>query len=234
MARGTGLVIVLEGFYTVVFSALIAAQNLDIESREARVVSQEQKVEGAFREYTALKDDIYSKLEREFQGDMERWNASLSKDDLSIKFFMDERSPKVMFKPGDGRQTDYYDDLIRDFCPRYYAVVRPMVESSLITEIKVEGHTSSEWKGGSDESTSYYSNLELSQSRAKNVMESCLRSIESTAGSDYIPFRKKTTANGVAFSKVIVGPDGRENANASRRVEFKIVTSFDDNLKRLQ
>jgi len=233
MARGTGLVIMLEGFYTVVFSALIVAQNVDIENREVLVKKQEQKVEGAFKEYTALKDDIYNKLEREFQSDMVRWNASLSKDDLSIKFFMDESAPKVMFKPGGGRQTEYYDDLIRDFCPRYYTVVRPMVESSLITEIKVEGHTSSEWMGGSNESASYYANLELSQSRAKNVMESCLRSIELTAGSDYIPFRKKTTANGVAFSKIIVRPDGSENANASRRVEFKIVTSFDDNIKKL-
>lgn len=233
MSKGSNLVIVLEGFYTVVFSALIAAQNIDIESREAQVATQEAKVEGAFREYTALKDDIYNKLEKEFQYDMPRWNASLSKDDLSIRFFMDDSSPKVMFKPGEGRQTEYYDELIRDFCPRYYSVVRPLVESSLITEIKVEGHTSSEWRSDADESTSYFANLELSQSRAKNVMESCLRSIEAIASQDYVPFRRKTTATGVAFSKLITTPEGRENANASRRVEFKIVTSFDDNLKRL-
>ena len=65
-------------------------------------------------------------------------------------------------------------------------------------------------------------------------MESCLRSIETNAGDSYIMFRSKTTANGVAFSKRILGADGNENAVASRRVEFKIVTSFDDNLKRLQ
>lgn len=233
MARGSNLVIVLEGFYTVVFSALIVAQNVEMEGREAKVVSQEQRVEGAFREYTALKEDIYKKLSEEFQNDLGRWNASLSKDDLSIKFFMDERSPKVMFKPGESRQTEYYDELIRDFCPRYHAVISPMIQSSLITEIKVEGHTSSEWNRGADENEAYYANLELSQGRAKNVMESCLRSIEAGVGSTYVPFRQKTTANGVAFSKLILSPDGKENANASRRVEFKIVTSFDDNLKRL-
>jgi flagellar motor protein MotB len=233
MARGSSLVIMLEGFYTIVFSAIIAAQNVDIESREAKVASQEQRIEGAFKEYTALKEDIYKKLAEEFQHDMPRWNASLAKDDLSIKFFIDDKSPKVMFKPGDSKQTEYYDELIRDFCPRYYDVVRPLVESTLITEIKVEGHTSSEWRGNSSESESYYANLELSQARAKNVMESCLRSIESLKGDAYKPFRQKTTANGVAFSKVIVDDNGRENSNASRRVEFKIVTSFDDNLRKL-
>ena len=181
-----------------------------------------------------MKEKIYTDLVNEFENDLGKWNAVLSKDDLSIKFFIDDKSPKVMFKPGSGRQSEHYDELIHDFCPRYYAVISPIINSTLITEIKVEGHTSSEWSGLHSESESYFENLTLSQSRAKNVMESCLRSIETNAGDSYIMFRSKTTANGVAFSKRILGADGNENAVASRRVEFKIVTSFDDNLKRLQ
>jgi flagellar motor protein MotB len=81
---------------------------------------------------------------------------------------------------------------------------------------------------------SYYLNLGLSQDRAKNVMESCLRSIEASQGNEHIPFRKKMTASGVAFSKIILDSSGYENAGASRRVEFKIITSFDDNLKSIK
>jgi len=227
MSKGNSLVIVLEGFYTIVFSAIIVAQSAEIESRE-------QEIEESFQEYSDMKGKIYQDLLNEFQNDVSRWNAVLSKEDLSIKFFMDENSPKVMFKPGDGHQTDYYDDLIQDFCPRYYSVINPMIDSSLITEIKVEGHTSSEWTGGGKEGESYYLNLGLSQDRAKNVMESCLRSIEARIGSEYIPFRKKMTASGVAFSKIILDSSGFENAGASRRVEFKIITSFDDNLKSIK
>lgn len=226
MARGSGLVIVLEGFYTVVFSAIILAQNNSI-------VAREEKVESAFKAYSDMKEKIYDDLNSEFSQDMGRWNATLDKNDLSIKFFMDDSAPRVMFKPGSGHQTEYYDELIADFCPRYYKVLRPVVESSLVTEIKVEGHTSSEWRAGSSESESYYSNLSLSQERAKNVMVTCLKSIEAADPDKFIPFRKKTTANGVAFSKVITDESGHERAGASRRVEFKIVTSFDDNIGKV-
>jgi len=227
MSKGNSLVIVLEGFYTIVFSAIIVAQNAEIESKK-------QEIEESFQEYSDMKGKIYEDLLNEFQHDVSRWNAVLSKEDLSIKFFMDENSPKVMFKPGVGHQTDYYDELIQDFCPRYYSVINPMIDSSLITEIKVEGHTSSEWTGGGKEGEAYYLNLGLSQDRAKNVMESCLRSIEAGIGNEYIPFRKKMTASGVAFSKIILDSSGYENAGASRRVEFKIITSFDDNLKSIK
>lgn len=233
MARGSGLVIVLEAFYTVVFSALIVAQNKNIEAREESLMGKEEKIDQAFAEYSDMKQQIFQKLEEEFKHDLSRWNATLDKNDLSIRFFLDESSPKVMFKPGSERPTAYYNELIQDFCPRYYRIIRPSVESSLITEIKVEGHTSSEWKGQMRESDVYFANLSLSQERAKNVMMSCLRAIEAQE-SDYLPFRKKTTANGVAYSKVLQAADGRENANASRRVEFKVVTSFDDNLDKLQ
>lgn len=226
MARGSGLVIVLEGFYTVVFSAIILTQNNSIVAREAQV-------ESAFKSYSDMKDKIYDDLSAEFSQDMGRWNATLDKNDLSIKFFMDDSAPRVMFKPGSGHQTEYYDELISDFCPRYYKVLRPVVESSLVTEIKVEGHTSSEWRAGASESESYYSNLSLSQDRAKNVMVTCLKSIEAADPVNFIPFRKKTTANGVAFSKVITDESGHERAGASRRVEFKIVTSFDDNIGKV-
>jgi flagellar motor protein MotB len=226
MARGSSLVIVLEGFYTVVFSAIILAQNNSIAAREERV-------ESAFKSYSDMKEKIYDDLSAEFSQDMGRWNATLDKNDLSIKFFMDESAPRVMFKPGNGRQTEYYDELIADFCPRYYRVIRPIVESSLVTAITVEGHTSSEWRSGASESESYYANLSLSQERAKNVMVTCLKSIEEVDPVKFVPFRKKITANGAAFSKVITDGSGQERAGASRRVEFKIVTSFDDNIEKV-
>lgn len=226
MSRGSSLVIVLEGFYTIVFSAIILAQSNSIAAREERV-------ESAFKAYSDLKERVYSDLNTEFSQDMERWNATLDKDDLSIKFFMDDDSPRVMFKPGSGVQTEYYNELIADFCPRYYKVIRPIVESSLVTEIKVEGHTSSEWNSRALESESYYANLSLSQERAKNVMVTCLKSIEEADPSNFIPFRKKITAVGAAFSKVITDELGQERSGASRRVEFKLVTSFDDNIGKM-
>lgn len=233
MGRGSRLVIVLEGFYTIVFSAIIMTQNNSIAEREIIMENKEAKIEGAFKSYSEMKEKIYTDLGEEFKHDMHRWNASLDRNDLSIKFFMDDKSPRVMFAPGSGVQTDYYDDLISDFCPRYYRVLRPVIESSLVTEIKVEGHTSSEWTPGSTESESYYANLALSQERAKNVMITCLKSIEDHDPNRFVPFRRKITASGVAFSKVITDENGAEMSGASRRVEFKVVTSFDDNIDKV-
>ena len=65
MSRGSSLVIVPEGFYTIVFSAIILAQSNSIAVREERV-------ESAFKAYSDLKERVYSDLNTEFSQDMER------------------------------------------------------------------------------------------------------------------------------------------------------------------
>lgn len=234
MASGNSMVFMLESFYTIIFSAIIIAQSASFSNREKVVEQKEKEIIDSFDSYSSLKQNLYSDLKTEFEDDLHRWNALIDKDNLSVQFFFDEKeSPHVMFFPGSGKQTEYYDDLIKDFCPRYYKVLKKRINSSLIAEIKIEGHTSSEWINHISESEAYYNNLSLSQERSKNVMISCLRSIESLGDSNFLTFRKKMTANGASSSKIITNEAGQENTSASRRVEFKIVTSFDQNIENL-
>ena len=233
MASGK-LVAALEGFYSVLFTAVFVLSSENVNKQMEALDTKEEGINNAFSDYENVRTGIYTDLQTEFVLDLNRWNAEIDKDDLSVRFFIDEKeSPKVMFLSGSPTLSEYYTELIRDFCPRYYSVLKKRISSSLITEIKIEGHTSSEWLKNSTDSESYFANLSLSQERAKNVMMICLASIEPLNDPLFVPFRKKATANGVAFSKPILNADLNENAGASRRVEFKVVTSFDDQISKI-
>ena len=83
----------------------------------------------------------------------------------------------------------------------------------LLQKFIIEGHT--------DTQGDYLYNLELSQKRALSVATFCLdenKKVLSTA--KITKLRKIVTANGKSFSNPILDKDGKEDQNASRRVEF--------------
>ena len=99
-----------------------------------------------------------------------------------------------------------------------------------IEEIRIEGHTSSEWNKNDDNLQAYFKNMSLSQARAKSVLEYCmlLNSMD-----DYRDFLiEKATANGLSYSHRII-EDGKENYNKSRRVEFKIKTTAEAHMDEI-
>jgi outer membrane protein OmpA-like peptidoglycan-associated protein len=108
-----------------------------------------------------------------------------------------------------------------------------------LEEVRIEGHTSSEWgsKINISEMISFKKNLKLSQCRARRVVEYCL-GLEPITGDD--PEKKELykarekwafhnlTANGLAFSHPVRLNDFQEDKEASRRVEFKLITNTRD------
>ena len=102
------------------------------------------------------------------------------------------------------------------FCRCYYKayVSRLLLRdtySDYLGEIIIEGHTDS--KG------SYESNLKLSQNRALQVALYCLK-MPSLTPSQKQQLQKILTAKGRSYADLIY-VDGVEDAEASRRVEFK-------------
>lgn len=106
-----------------------------------------------------------------------------------------------------------------------------------LEELRVEGHTSSEYKGNKG-MESFQFNMQLSQDRARNVVNYCL-GLEPIKGADpqkeeLYKAREKwafhnLTANGLSFAKLIRNPQNyKENKTASRRVEFKLITNTRD------
>ena len=99
-----------------------------------------------------------------------------------------------------------------------------------IEEVRIEGHTSSEYLGSSV-SEAYIRNMKLSQDRTRNVLKYVL---DITTGNNQKNWLKQNlTSNGLSSSKLILNRDGSENKVASRRVEFRVKTNAEQSLNKI-
>ena len=74
-------------------------------------------------------------------------------------------------------------------------------------------------------------NMELSQARTRAVLEYALQLPALGPTKNWTI--KQTTANGLSSSRIILGPDGKEDAELSRRVEFRVRTNVKEQIVRV-
>ena len=117
----------------------------------------------------------------------------------------------VFFETGSSEIRQEGKDLLDRFIPVYLDVLLRDQYSDYLGEIIIEGHTDS--KG------SYESNLKLSQNRALQVALYCLK-MPTLTGEQKAQLQKILTAKGRSYADLIY-VNGVEDADASRRVEFK-------------
>ena len=168
-------------------------------------------------------DKIYLVLKDEFDDDFERWEADLLRD-LTIRF----RNPDILFPAGSYEIPERGREILSSFFPRY--MDRISVFDDDIREIRIEGHTSSEYIGAQSEREAYLKNMELSQSRTRAVLNHILGLPEANT---YISWaRARILANGLSSSKLLNGKGklvdelgGEEDKDLSRRVEFRLLTT---------
>ena len=95
-----------------------------------------------------------------------------------------------------------------------------------ISEIRIEGHTSSEWEGQTAGDEKYINNAELSQKRSYQVLNYVylLPAIE--------PHRKWLrplfSAAGLSYSQPVLDKSGKVDEERSRRVEFHAKTRAEE------
>ena len=173
-------------------------------------------------------DKIYRELKDEFAGDFARWQAQLD-ENLTFRF----SDPRVLFAKSSDEITPRFREILSDFFPRYMNRIFPYhLGQSEVREIRIEGHTSSEWEGEADEKKAYLNNMELSQNRTRAILEYVLYLPEAE---EYDPWaRSLITANGLSSSRP-VDEFGRltynisvEDETLSRRVEFRLLVSSCD------
>lgn len=158
---------------------------------------------------------IYQTLEAEFSDDFIRWDVELL-EDLTIRF----HNPEVLFLVGSDEIRPYFRDILSNFFPRYMKEIDQFQGD--IREIRIEGHTSSEY-GEEPLERAYFLNMELSQSRTREILRYALELPE--AGNYASWARPLITANGLSSSKLRTLPDGQEDKVRSRRVDFRLVAS---------
>ncbi len=197
--------------------------------QEAPAVEQEELPLAQTPEFKGL----YEALTEEFKDDFEPWNAELTKDDLMFRF----NDPATLFEKGSDQVKPEFAKILDDFFPRYLKVLSQYKDN--IQEVRVEGHTSSEYSLAKNDDERYQFNKILSQKRADAVRDTSVQNVVFEKGSSELKPEVAQTINdpeingawidekvqsyGMAYDNLILNPDGTENKVSSRRVDFKIV-----------
>lgn len=163
-------------------------------------------------------EEIYQLLQQEFGGDFQKWDVELL-EDLTIRF----RNPEVLFQSGEDEIRPHFDRILRDFFPRYMNVVQSREHRDDIREVRIEGHTSSEWADARDERDAYFRNMDLSQRRTREILRFVLSLPEADGYASWA--RSRITANGLSSSRLIRNETGEEDRIRSRRVEFRLLAT---------
>lgn len=163
-------------------------------------------------------ENMYRVLATEFGQDFEDWDVELLKD-LTIRF----RNPEILFAQGRDTVSPRFREILENFFPRYVKILRSPKFLRQVREVRIEGHTSSEWNGSSSPRNAYFKNMELSQDRTRAILHLVLELDISDEDSNWL--RPLITANGLSSSKLILDRNNNEDRRRSRRVEFRLMTS---------
>jgi len=176
--------------------------------------------------YFEARKAIAEALESAFGDQLERWDARLDSSTLSIDF----GAPEINFAPGAKDLNVRYRDILKDFFPRYLEAIAP--HKSLIDEVRIEGHASSDWASDSNETDAWFENMALSQQRTQAVLRFVYSLPLVEPFRDWV--RERVVAVGMSSARLVRNDDGSENVERSRRVSFRLITNGDDHLAKIQ
>lgn len=175
--------------------------------------------------YKALQVELYNDLYAEFESDLKAWGAEIDSS-LTIRFY----EPDVLFDKGQSDIQPKFKEILANFFPRYVNVLRGSAYINHIEEIRIEGHTSIEGQSGMNEEQSYFYNMQLSQDRTRSVLRFCLNRLALDVS---IWTRERTTANGLSSVKPIADNTTEAGRTLNRRVEFKIKTDAEKQIREM-
>jgi outer membrane protein OmpA-like peptidoglycan-associated protein len=177
--------------------------------------------------YSEIRDALYTDLHAEFQTDLPKWKAELVKNDLTIRF----TEPEILFANGSRELKPEFKQILSDFFPRYIRILDSPKYRGSISEIRIEGHTSSDWLFKTSAEDAYFRNMELSQERTLTTLTYLL---DLPAIQTYRPWLTRyLTASGMSSSRPILNSDQTEDAERSRRVEFRVRTDAEARIARI-
>lgn len=180
---------------------LLAQQELVAEQQEQLDEQQEQ-----LDKLIGIRKELIEALKSEFDGT----DLSVTVDSKTGSIALDS---SILFDSGQYNLKSTGEELLKKFLPKYINVLTSKEFNDYISEIIIEGHT--------DTQGDYLYNLELSQKRALSVSSFCLdTNKEILSEKEITKLRKIVTANGKSFSNPVLDDNGKEDQNASRRVEF--------------
>ncbi len=199
------------------------------------VVIERDRVMEVIVAWDNTQEALYESLYEEFKHDLEKWNAEIERETLSVRF----REPDVLFQQGQSELQETFKLILADFFPRYireldkFSSCEPSLDGKprgCVEEMRIEGHTSSEWSISVSPEEAYFLNMSLSQGRTRSVLQYCL-SLEKLDMYDWL--HSRISAVGFSSSRPIFDNHGNEDKKLSRRVEFRVRTTVERELMRI-
>jgi len=192
-----------------------------------KVEADASRIKSVAIAYSEIKDALYDDLHTEFAKDLPRWKAQLIRSDLTIRF----SEPDVLFANGSSELKPEFQEILADFFPRYVRILTSEKYRDSISEVRIEGHTSTDWIGAKSPEEAYFKNMALSQERTRSTLRFVLGLPDV---GPHVPWLRKTvTANGLSSSHLILAANGNEAQTLSRRVEFRIRTDAETRLAKI-
>lgn len=206
----TGLMMVF------LFIAIVFMQQIDAEKRSVQDIAYTYKTQ---------REDLYHSLKAEFKDELAAWNAEVLPD-TTVRF----NEPDVLFDQGSREIKSRFKAILLEFFPRYVSLLGSEKYRNSIDEVRIEGHTSSDWFNSSDLESRYLNNALLSQQRSFAILEYCFALPQITPYKNWLTTVLR--ANGLAFASPIY-INGSEDRSRSRRVEFKVKTKADQRIEEI-
>ena len=170
---------------------------------------------------------VYSEMERSMKEDFDKVNNVIISDEATVRFIAEKGE---LFKVNEHELTPYFKKSLDKIIPIYFEKLKKIysdsTESVVIKEVRIEGHT--------DSYGNYYSNLNLSSNRAREVQEYIMRHPEYLK-MDWkfrVFLKQNFIACGYSFSKMLDSQGRRtddiskEDKDKSRRVEFRVLLEY--------
>ena len=221
---------------------LAQLDNFNAVLDEKEKISQElTQIKGIAEAYQNNQLAIYEALKKAFPDDElseDKLNAEIDKETLTFIF----KSSDSLFDNASANLKEKYKQALTVFFPKYIQAILPYKDS--ISEIRIEGHTSSEWNVFPKEIKNkdmdikdlygYFGNMNLSQDRTNSVLNYVLNDLRTEIPNEYRKWlRDHTAAVGLSSSKPILDENGNEDKNKSRRVTFRIITNADSKIQQI-
>ena len=199
------------------------------------VVVERDRVRDVVVAWEQTEESLYEDLKKEFKNDLEIWDAELERETLTVRF----TEPDVLFRQGNTNIQERFKNILSDFFPRYISIIDtyPICTYDLndqsrgcIEEVRIEGHTSSEWSESVSSEEAYYLNMDLSQGRTRSVLRYSMNTIDNN---EFDWLESVIAAVGFSSARTITDEHGKEDKQLSRRVEFRVKTTVEKQLMRV-
>lgn len=203
-----------------IFMMIAIAFMVTLENEKKQLELQNEKMRDLAQNYSNLQQELYQDLMKEFGKDLKKWDAFID-EDTTIRF----QKQDILFDVGQKRVKERFQKILDDFFPRYVRILYGEKYRDFIEEIRIEGHTSKDWKEAQSLERRYLGNAELSQERSFQVLKYCFSLPSITDKQEWLI--KLLRANGVSFAKPL------STDELSRRVEFQVSFKANEQIQKI-